>query len=128
MSQDLLGSGRPSTSVREEEEKEKEKEEPVSSESSARSVAHSSPLCLLGGAASGASAESSRAPAAQAASCNMRHSSFRRDALKCTNLGDTSLSVCLLSRAPTPLRFFVPSEPQVCAHVCVLCVMSQPDS
>lgn len=54
-------------------EKRKRKRDrfPVS-QSPARSVAHSSPLCLLGGAASGASAESSRARTAQAASSGLQ--------------------------------------------------------
>lgn len=59
-----------STIVKEGEKKEKER--PVSSQSPARSVAHSSPLRLLGGAASGASAESSRARTAQAASSGLQ--------------------------------------------------------
>ena len=62
--------GFPSTVVKEGEKKEKEKR--VSSQFPARSVAHSSPLCLLGGAASGASAESSRARTAQAASSGLQ--------------------------------------------------------
>lgn len=64
----VLHSRLPSTVVKEGEKKEKER--PVSSQFPARSVAHSS-LCLLGGAASGASAESSQARTAQAASSGL---------------------------------------------------------
>lgn len=42
-------------------------------------------LCLLGGAASGASAESSRARKAQAASSGLRHCGLCGDAFKCRN-------------------------------------------
>ncbi|AWP13744.1 Hypothetical protein SMAX5B_014409 [Scophthalmus maximus] len=83
-------------------------------------VAHSSPLRLLGGAASGASAASSRARTAQAAT-----SPSQREALqllqRCVDAHGPSdaPTACVQSdsmRSSSMRRLSVPSEPQVSAH------------
>lgn len=84
-------------------------------------VAHSSPLRLLGGAASGASAASSRARTAQAAT-----SPSQREALqllqRCVDAHGPSdaPTACVQSdsmRSSSMRRLSVPSEPQVCGRV-----------
>ena len=102
-------------------EKEKEKERPVSSQS----PAHSSPL-LLRGAASGASADSSRSRTAQAATSGLQrdaHSSSSRDAFK--KNARSCNSFYLIGIAARQIHKCA----RMCVRVCVcalLCVVAPP--
>lgn len=86
-------------------------------ETGVQSVARSSPLSLWGGAAIGASAESSRARAAHAASCKMRHGRAFAGIRE-----RISLYVFILFHTlPKAEEASELSEPQVCARARPVC-------